>query len=72
MNTTDTIKTRIVGDSGVDVTYLDGASFSTASLKIITSEKEYVDDASLNAEQMALDMLSYKGRSTTSCPNTSD
>ena len=72
MNMTKEKKIKIVADSSADITLLEGADFSVAPLKIITSEKEYVDNAELNAEQMAVEMLGYKGRSSTSCPNTAD
>ncbi len=69
---TKAIKRKIVTDSSSDLLSLEGADFGVAPLKIITSEKEYTDDASLNSEQMAIDMQSYNGRSSTSCPNTAD
>ena len=72
MNVTKQKKIKIVVDSSADITSLEGVEFSSAPLKIITSEREYVDDASLDVEQMANDLISYKGRSSTSCPNASD
>ena len=72
MSTTKTVKRKIVADSSADLISLEGVDFGVAPLKIITAEKQYTDDATLDAEQMATYMQSYKGRSSTSCPNTAD
>ncbi len=63
---------RIIADSSADLLELEGADFQSVPLKIITSEKEYVDDASLDVEAMIADLLKYKGTSKTSCPNVGD
>jgi len=65
-------KIKIVADSSSDVTALEGVAFEYAPLKIITSEKEYVDNESLDIEEMVGDLENYKGRSSTSCPNADD
>ena len=65
-------KIKIVADSASDLKFLDGIAFETAPLKIITSEKEYVDIPELDVELMVNDLLSYKGKSSTSCPNVAD
>ena len=65
-------KIKIVADSSSDVTALNGVDFGLAPLKIITAEKEYIDTAALDAEAMAKALYSYKGKSSTSCPNTAD
>lgn len=67
-----TEKFKIVSDSSSDVTKLESVDFSSAPLKIITANKEYVDDENLNIENMVDDLKSYKGKSSTSCPNTED
>lgn len=63
---------KIVTDSSSDMLELSDVCFESAPLKIITSEKEYVDDGALDVYEMVTDMQSYKGRSSTSCPNTED
>lgn len=63
---------KIVADSSADVTTLSDVAFEYAPLKIITADKEYVDDASLDVSEMVNDLQSYRGRSSTSCPNASD
>lgn len=63
---------RIVTDSSSDIRDLDGIEFASAPLKIITSLKQYVDDPQLDAAQMAIELSEYKGKSSTSCPNSAD
>ena len=61
---------RIVADSSCDLHTLDWQDFKTVPLTIYTDERSFIDDESLNLEDM-LDYLGlYKGRSYTSCPNT--
>jgi DegV family protein with EDD domain len=65
-------KIKIVCDSASDIRDFDGIDFASAPLKICTAEKEYVDDLSLDAEQMTEELERYNGRSRTSCPNPED
>lgn len=41
-------------------------------LKIITDQREFLDDARLDLNEMLSYLQSYKGRSGTSCPNVND
>ena len=72
MKVTTMKKIRIVADSSADVTSLEGMEFATAPLKIITADAEYIDNAELDTEKMAEELFTYKGKSSTSCPNTAD
>lgn len=72
MTVTTKKKIKIVADSSADLKDLEGIPFASAPLKIITAEKEYVDNADLNAEQMATELHAYNGKSSTSCPNSAD
>ena len=65
-------KIRIVADSSANVLGLAQIPFAVAPLKIITNEKEFVDDPTLDANAMVAWFDSYKGKSKTSCPNPSD
>ncbi len=65
-------KTKIVADSSCDIFNLENVAFATAPLKIITTQKEYVDDHELNVLEMVDHLQNYKGKSTTSCPNSED
>lgn len=60
---------KIIADSSADLLELEGIEFESVPLKIITSEKEYVDDGSLDVDGMIADLQKYKGASKSSCPN---
>lgn len=68
----NTEKIKIVTDSSADLLSLSDVSFASAPLKIITAEKEYVDNAALDVQGMVEDLQKYKGRSSTACPNAED
>ena len=63
---------KIVADSSANLPSLAGISYASVPLKIVTDEKEYVDDAALNTEQMVCELDAYKGRSGTACPSVGD
>ena len=63
---------KIVSDSSSDIKELSGIDFESAPLKIITSEREYIDDKSLDVVGMLSDLKKYKGKSRTSCPNSEE
>lgn len=64
--------TRIVVDSSADLYALDGVDFACVPLKIITDDAEYCDDGTLDTVGMAQTLRTYKGKTSTSCPNVSD
>ena len=51
---------------------LDGVDFACVPLKIITDHEEYHDDGTLDAVGMATTLRTYKGKTSTSCPNVGD
>lgn len=61
---------KIVVDSSSNLA--SGRGLSVVPLKIVTDEREFVDDAELNTAQMLEYIESYPGRSGTSCPNVGD
>lgn len=65
-------KIKIVADSSANILSLEKVPFAAAPLKVITSEKEFVDDAQLDVEAMVAWFDNYKGKSKTSCPNSAD
>lgn len=65
-------KTKIVADSSCDLFHLKDTEFACAPMKIITDTTEFIDDASLDVDQMVQYLYRYKGKSQTSCPNTTD
>lgn len=65
-------KIKIVADSSCDMFELKHTEFETAPMKIITAQREFVDDASLDVDEMADYLYQLKGKSKSSCPNTTD
>ena len=63
---------KIVADSSANLPAFSGMDYASVPLKIVTDEKEYVDDTSLNTEQMVCELEAYKGRSGTACPSVGD
>ena len=63
---------KIVADSSANVMQLQKVAFAVAPLKIITAQREFVDDQNLDLQDMLSHFESYKGRSQTSCPNPED
>ena len=63
---------KIVADSSSDLLEFSGVPYEAVPLKIITKETEYVDDASLNVEQMVEDLRRQTAPTGTSCPNVHD
>ena len=66
------MKYKIVTDSSADIRALSGVDFESVPLKIITEEREYVDDKDLDVVEMLRDLKKYKGRSRSSCPNSEE
>ena len=52
---------KIVADSSSDILEVQECAYSCVPLKIITDEKEYVDDKSLDVDEMITDLQKYKG-----------
>ena len=65
-------KIKIVADSSCDMFELKHTEFETAPMKIITAEREFIDDASLDVDDMANYLYQLKGKSKSYCPNTTD
>lgn len=66
------MRIKIVADSSSDMHLVNDENFELVPLKIVNSEKEYVDTKDLNVKGMAEDLKNYKGKTSTSCPNTAD
>ena len=63
---------KIVSDSSSDILKLENIEYAYAPMKIITAEREFLDDENLDVEAMANFFNEYKERSQTSCPNPAD
>lgn len=66
------MNTKIVVDSAASLYTLQGVDFECVPLKIITDDAEYLDDGTMDAVGMAQTLRTYKGKTSTSCPNVSD
>lgn len=61
---------KIVSDSSANLIKHDKVNFATVPLHIIAADKIFVDDKYLNTNAMQKYLAAYKGKSSTSCPNT--
>ena len=55
-------KLKIVSDSSSDLLKLDNADFDFSPMKILTDEREFVDDRNLDVNEMATYLENYKGK----------
>lgn len=65
-------KMKIVADSSANLTCRESVAFGVAPMKVSTAQREFIDDAQLDLEEMVHFFLSCKERSQTSCPNPED
>ena len=66
------MKYKIVMDSAGNLLSLDNVDYSCAPLKIRAGEREFVDDAGLDLDDMIHYLRGYKGRSTSACPSVGE
>ncbi len=60
---------KIVSDSSSNLLHFAGVPYATVPLKIMTEQREYVDDTALDVTGMVSDLRTVKGKTSTSCPN---
>ena len=63
---------KIVADSSCDLQGLRHTAFASAPMKILTAEREFIDDGDLDIGEVVEYLDRYKGKSKSSCPNTAD
>ena len=63
---------KIVSDSSVNVLHMEGMNYTTVPLKIVAGDKEFVDNAQLNLQEMVDFLKTYKSKSGSSCPNVQE
>ena len=64
---------KIVSDSGSNLREIDSAvAYATVPLTILTDEREFVDDETLDVQEMIGHLKQYKGKSGTACPSVAD
>lgn len=61
---------KIVTDSSSNIFHIADVPYACVPMKIITSEKEYVDTPELDVTGMVEDLKTVSGRTGSSCPNT--
>lgn len=60
---------KIVADSSSDLLAFSGVDYASVPLTIMAGDRTFVDDAALDPREMLDYLATYKGRSTTACPN---
>lgn len=65
-------KIKIVADSSADLFKLWGCDFAYAPMKVISREREFIDDELLDVDEMVQYFYQYKGQSKSSCPNAQE
>ena len=63
---------KIISDSSSNVFEVADANYTTVPLKIITSEKEYIDKEGVDVREMVDFLLQTKEKSSTACPNIAE
>ncbi len=64
---------KIVADSSADaINFNTDIAFESVPLKIITNDKEFVDDKKLDVKSMVDYLEKYKNKSSTACPSVVD
>ncbi|MBQ9048792.1 MAG: DegV family protein [Solobacterium sp.] len=63
---------RIVADSSSDLFSFEGIDFRSVPLKIITAEKEFVDEPGIDIDLLVDILRNTTERTSTSCPNVFD
>lgn len=67
------MKFKLISDSGSNQRILDASiDYTTVPLTIVTDEKTFVDDSTLDVKEMVTFLSSYKGKSGTACPGVAD
>lgn len=63
------MKVKIVSDSSSNLLNVEGVEFESVPLKILAGEREYEDNENIDVSEMQAFLHSFKGKSSTSCPN---
>jgi DegV family protein with EDD domain len=66
------MRIKIITDSASDLTSMENIDMTYAPMKICTAEREFTDNDGINVREMVDFLYSYKGRSSSSCPNAED
>lgn len=63
---------KIVADSSANLLAFDGIPYASVPLKIVTAQREFVDEAGLNTDEMLCYIEGYSGKSGTACPGVGE
>lgn len=63
---------KLVTDSSANLIAMDGIAFSAVPLKVMVGEKEFIDDANVNMEELYTAIKNREMQSCTSCPGVQD
>lgn len=63
---------KIVSDSSSNITALEGVNYESVAIKVLTDQKEYIDDSEAGIATMVEELSEYKGKSRSSCPAPAD
>lgn len=66
------MKIKIVSDSSSNVFSMKEIEYTSVPLKVLAGEKEYVDDGMQDISQMVEHLRTFKGKTSTSCPNVAE
>lgn len=66
------MENKIIMDSSGDLQVFDGVDFASVPLRITAGEREFVDDVSMDVEDMVRYLKAYKGKAITACPGVGD
>lgn len=66
------MKIKIVSDSSSNVFSMKEVEYTSVPLKVLAGEKEYVDDGMQDIAQMVEHLRTFKGKTSTSCPNVAE
>ena len=66
------MKMKIVADSSANLLVFEGIPYASVPLKIVTAEREFVDDEALDTGEMLSYIEGHKGKSGTACPSVGE
>lgn len=66
------MKYKIVADSSSNIYQLPDVAYASVPLRILSSNREYVDDNQLDVGEMVATLKAEKSAATTSCPNMAE
>lgn len=66
------MKTKIVVDSSADLVLNQSETLVSVPMKIITDNKEYIDNNVLDIQMMTDELAAYRGKSGSACPGVGD